>query len=70
MTAPSERPANEQAVPLLDVLTASAPAGHFESPQDDHHILDIHLGDPVPVSCRLDGREHPGLQAYGCGCDA
>lgn len=54
--------------PLLDVLTASAPAGHFESPQDDHHILDIHLGDPVPVSCRLDGRERPGLQTHGSFC--
>jgi AraC family transcriptional regulator len=68
MTAQSERPSAEPAAPLLDVLTASAPAGQFESPQDDHHILDIHLGDPVPVSCRLDGRERPGLQTHGSFC--
>jgi AraC family transcriptional regulator len=54
--------------PLLDVLTASAPAGQFESPRDDHHILDIHVGDPVPVSCRLDSRERPGLQTHGSFC--
>jgi AraC family transcriptional regulator len=68
VTEPSARRTGDPAAPLLDVLTASAPAGRFESPQDDHHILDVHLGDPVPVSCRMDGRERPGLQTHGSFC--
>jgi AraC family transcriptional regulator len=54
--------------PLLNVITASAPAGRFESPLADHHVLDIHLGDPVQVSCRMDGRERRGLQTHGSFC--
>ncbi|HEV8692742.1 MAG TPA: AraC family transcriptional regulator [Lysobacter sp.] len=54
--------------PLLDVLTAQAPAGLFESPLDDRHILDIHLGNPVQVSCSIDSRERRGLQTHGQFC--
>jgi len=53
---------------LLHVLTDQAPPGLFESPLDERHILDIHLGNPVQVSCSIDSRERRGLQTHGQFC--
>jgi len=64
----SVRPLREPAAPSVDVITASAPAGQFDSPLDDHHIVDLHVGKPTQVTCRLDSRERPALQTHGSFC--
>ena len=59
MTATSPR------APLLDIVTVPVPSGLVEPPLDDHHVVDLHLGQPVQVSCRMDGRDRRGLQIQG-----
>ena len=54
--------------PLLDVLTSPVPCGVFDSPVDGRHVLCLHLGDPVPVSYRMDGRERQGVRIHGQFC--
>ena len=54
--------------PLLDVLTSPVPDGVFDSPIDTRHVLCLHLGDPVPVSYRMDGRERQGTRLHGRYC--
>ncbi|HVJ61938.1 MAG TPA: AraC family transcriptional regulator [Tahibacter sp.] len=54
--------------PLLDVLTSPVPSGVFDSPVDRRHVLCLHLGDPVPVSYRMDGRERRGTRLHGQFC--
>lgn len=50
----------------LDVLSVTCPVGELETPQDSHHVLYFHVGRPVQLTCRLDGRQpcggvhHPG----------
>jgi AraC family transcriptional regulator len=50
---------------LVDVQIVSIPAGLIDTPLDSEHVVDIHLGEPVRVSCQLDGRAHRGLQTQG-----
>ncbi|HWL88735.1 MAG TPA: AraC family transcriptional regulator [Polyangiaceae bacterium] len=54
--------------PLLDLVTVPAPSGLIEPARDERHVLDIHLGDPVQVSCSIDSRERRGLQTHGSFC--
>ncbi len=54
--------------PLLEVLPVPVPSGVVDSPVEGRHILDIHVGRPVQVSCRIDGRERRGLQTHGMFC--
>lgn len=54
--------------PLLDVLTSPVPSGVFDSPVDGRHVLCLHLGQPVPVSYRMDGRERQGVRLHGQFC--
>jgi AraC family transcriptional regulator len=56
---------NAQSTPPLDVLWVDVPAGRIESTPDDYHVLEMHAGDPVRVSCRLDSRESDGAQVHG-----
>jgi AraC family transcriptional regulator len=67
MTAPAAPPAplGPSASAPLDVLWVDVPAGRVESDPDHHHVLDMHAGNPVRVSCRLDGRESRGAQLHG-----
>ncbi|WP_394825811.1 helix-turn-helix domain-containing protein [Pendulispora albinea] len=75
MTVRSARPSDEPSPPLphprqdrptlLDILTVPVPSGLVEPPLDDHHVLDLHLGQPVHVTCRLDSRERKGIQGQG-----
>ncbi|WP_394834300.1 AraC family transcriptional regulator [Pendulispora rubella] len=51
--------------PLLEILTVPVPSGLVEPPLDDHAVLDLHLGNPVDVTCRMDGRDRRGLQIQG-----
>jgi AraC family transcriptional regulator len=44
----------------LDVLSVTCPVGELETPQDSHHVLYFHVGQPVQLTCRLDGRERTG----------
>jgi AraC family transcriptional regulator len=50
----------------LDVLGVTCPMGELLTPQDRHHVLYFHTGQPVQMTCRLDGSEryggthHPG----------
>src|SRR6185437_3430835 len=50
----------------LDLQKVTCPVGALETPQDSHHVLYFHLGRPVQLTCRLDGRQpsggvhHPG----------
>jgi AraC family transcriptional regulator len=52
----------------LDVLLVPVPSGRVESPLEDRHALDFHLGGPVQVSCRMEGRERSGFQTHGLFC--
>ncbi|HJS35728.1 MAG TPA: AraC family transcriptional regulator [Pseudoxanthomonas sp.] len=54
--------------PLLDVLTSPVPQGVFDSPVDGRHVLCLHLGTPVPVSYRMDGRQRSGVRLHGQYC--
>jgi len=67
-TAPPPPLVGADRAPLLDVLTSPVPGGHFDSPLDGRHVLCLHLGEPVPVSYRRDGREHQGLRLHGRFC--
>lgn len=49
---------------LLDVLGVTCPVGELETPQDSHHVLYFHVGHPVQLTCRLDGRERCGGVHY------
>jgi AraC family transcriptional regulator len=48
----------------LDVLSVTCPVGALETPQDSHHVLYFHVGHPVQLTCRLDGRERSGGVHY------
>ena len=50
---------------LLEVVPIHVPAGHIEPPADSYHVLDLHAGEPVGASIRLDGREMRGPQRRG-----
>ena len=50
---------------LLDVVPIDVPAGHIEPSADSYHVLDLHDGEPVGASIRLDGREMRGPQLRG-----
>src|SRR5437879_4068888 len=52
----------------LHVFTVPIPAGYIESPSEDFHAIDMHLGAPVQASCRIDGREQRGVQTHGAFC--
>lgn len=54
--------------PLLDVLTSPVPQGVFDSPVDGRHVLCLHLGEPVPVSYRMDGHQRQGVRLHGQYC--
>ncbi len=54
--------------PLLDILTSPVPSGVFDSPVDGRHVLCLHLGQPVPVSYRMDGHERQGVRLHGQFC--
>ncbi|GAH46821.1 MAG: helix-turn-helix transcriptional regulator [Rudaea sp.] len=54
--------------PLLDTLTVPVPGGAFDPPLDHRHVLCIHLGGPVPVSHRADGRDNRGVRLHGQIC--
>jgi AraC-like DNA-binding protein len=49
----------------LDVIWLDVPAGHIENDSDHYHVLDMHAGDPVRMSCRLDGHHSRGAQFHG-----
>jgi len=67
--APAPPGGGRNGPPLLDILDVPVPSGPVESPLQDRHALDFHLGDPVHVSCcRLDSRERRGLQTHGLFC--
>jgi AraC family transcriptional regulator len=53
---------------VLHVFTVPVPAGVIESPPERFHAIDIHLGTPVQVACRIDGRERRGVQTQGQFC--
>lgn len=55
-------------LPLLDVLTSPVPAGVFQSPLDDRHVLCLHVGNPVPVSYRAGDHERQGVRIHGQFC--
>ena len=54
--------------PLLKVLALPVASGLVESPPERYHAIDLHVGNPVQVSCRIDGRERHGLQTHGVFC--
>jgi len=66
--APPPRDLGGNRSPLLNILTVPVPTGLTEPPQDDHHVLDIHLGNSVQVFCGIDSRERRGLQTHGSYC--
>ena len=49
----------------LDVVWLDVPAGHVENDPDQYHVLDMHAGDPVRMSCRLDGHDSRAAQVHG-----
>jgi len=49
----------------LEVLWVGVPSGHIESDADRYHVLDMHAGTTMRVSCRLDGLERYGTQMHG-----
>lgn len=52
----------------LHLFTVPVPAGLVESPRENFHAIDMHLGAPAQASCRIDGRERRGLQTQGAFC--
>ena len=44
----------------IEVLSVTCPVGELQTPQDSHHVLYFHVGHPVQLTCRLDGRERTG----------
>jgi AraC family transcriptional regulator len=70
ITPPSTSPAapdgGQARIPLADLVTVPVPSGYIEPPVDDrYHTFDYHLGQPVQVTCRMDGQERHGLQIQG-----
>ena len=61
-------PAGPDRAPLLDVLTTPVPQGVFDSPVDGRHVLCLHLGEPVPVSYRVDRHQRQGVRLHGQYC--
>ena len=51
--------------PVFDVFAVPVPSGLVDSPLEERHVIDMHLGQPVQLSCRMDGREWRGLQTHG-----
>lgn len=49
----------------IEVLSIDVPAGHIEPNPDCYHVLDLHAGEPVGASIRLDGHASRGPQHYG-----
>jgi AraC family transcriptional regulator len=55
--------------PVLNVLPVPVDSGLVESPPGEaYHAIDLHLGNPVQVTCRMDGRERRGVQTHGMFC--
>jgi AraC family transcriptional regulator len=48
----------------LDILAVTCPIGELQTPQDTHHVLYFHVGRPVQLACRLDGRDRSGAVHY------
>ena len=66
ITPPPPPDAGQGRVSLADLVTVPVPSGRIEPPVDDrHHTFDFHLGQPVQVTCRMDGLERHGLQIQG-----
>jgi AraC family transcriptional regulator len=63
-TSASATTATHPSAPL-DVIWLDVPAGHIENDSDHYHVLDMHAGDPVRMSCRLDGHHSRGAQLHG-----
>jgi AraC family transcriptional regulator len=53
---------------LVHVFTVPVASGLVQSPPADYHAIDIHLGNPVQASCRMDGVERRGVQTHGLFC--
>lgn len=53
------------AEPLVDIFTIAVQAGEADSPLDSGHMIDMHLGAPVPADVRLDSRERRVMQTHG-----
>jgi AraC family transcriptional regulator len=50
-------------------MSVTCPIGELETPQDKHHVLYFHVGQPVRLTCRLNGRErHGGVHHPGDLC--
>ncbi|HWM70364.1 MAG TPA: AraC family transcriptional regulator [Steroidobacteraceae bacterium] len=50
-------------------MSVTCPIGELETPQDSHHVLYFHVGQPVQLTCRLNGRErHGGIHHPGDLC--
>ena len=62
-----DNPGHDRAA-LLDIVTVPVPSGLVEPPLDDSHVIDLHLGGPVQVSCRMEGVKRQALQHQGQFC--
>jgi AraC family transcriptional regulator len=51
--------------PRISYETRQFSAGKTEIPPLPYTLLVMHLGDPVRVTCRRDGRVHRGTEIYG-----
>jgi AraC family transcriptional regulator len=49
----------------IHLFAVPVPSGKVESPPEENHAIDMHIGAPVPASCRIDGRERRGVQTHG-----
>ena len=66
VTPPPAPDGGQGRVSLADLVTVPVPSGRIEPPVDDrYHTFDFHLGQPVQVTCRMDGLERHGLQIQG-----
>jgi AraC family transcriptional regulator len=52
-------------VPRISYETRRFNAGKTEIPPLPYTLLVMHLGDPIRVTCRRDGRTHRGTEIYG-----
>jgi len=50
---------------LVDLQPVAAMPGAVDPPAEPDHIVDIHVGEPVRINVRMDGRVHRGLQSTG-----
>jgi AraC family transcriptional regulator len=62
--APST-PARDCPCAGISIVLFSAPAGVTTLRPIEDHLLTIHVGAPVRVACRYDGRSHRRLQSHG-----